>query len=205
MKLNPFGEVVESVLKEIPLHYPEVNNEVFIVMPNHVHGIISIHEVERAGSKPASTIKPLSEIVRAFKTYSSRRINELRNSQGTPVWQRNYYEHVIRSESDYHQTPSPNWKVRLHLSNGRHRKSDIIWALVSRIWKYWAYFLLKFKNVLSQEVRADYSCRLSFSVPIIKAVIIRSPLSRHSCKNYFYYHSSMICLTITGNMDIMLS
>ena len=104
MKLNPFGKVVESVWQEIPLHYPEVNNEVFIVMPNHIHGIISIHEVERAGSKPAPTKNhPLSEIVRAFKTYSSRRINELRNSQGTPVWQRNYYEHVIRSESDYHQ------------------------------------------------------------------------------------------------------
>ena len=73
-------------------------------MPNHVHGIIAIHEVGRAGSKPAPTKRyPLSEIVRAFKTYSSRRINELRNSQGIPVWQRNYYEHIIRSESDYHQ------------------------------------------------------------------------------------------------------
>ncbi len=103
MKLTPFGEVVESVWKEIPLHYPEVNNAVFIVMPNHVHGIITLHKVGRAGSKPAPTKQyPLSEIVRAFKTYSSRRINELRNSRGTRVWQRNYYEHVIRNESDYH-------------------------------------------------------------------------------------------------------
>ncbi|MDD5288079.1 MAG: hypothetical protein PHY28_03070, partial [Dehalococcoidales bacterium] len=46
---------------------------------------------------------PLSEIVRAFKTYSSRKINELSNSQGKPVWQRNYYEHIIRNESDYLQ------------------------------------------------------------------------------------------------------
>jgi putative transposase len=59
---------------------------------------------ERAGSKPAPTIKHhLSEIVRAFKTYSSRRINELRNTPGTSVWQRNYYEHVIRGEIDYHK------------------------------------------------------------------------------------------------------
>ena len=104
MKLNLSGEMVESVWKEIPLHYPEVNNEVFIVMPNHVHGIIFIQDPGRAGFKPAPTRKhPLSEIVRAFKTFSSRRINELRNSQGTPVWQRNYYEHVIRNENDYHQ------------------------------------------------------------------------------------------------------
>lgn len=104
MKLNPFGEVAESVWKEIPHHYPEINNEVFIVMPNHVHGIIAIHGVGRAGSKPAPTKQyPLSEIVRAFKTYSSRKINELRNSPGVLVWQRNYYEHVIRNESDYYQ------------------------------------------------------------------------------------------------------
>jgi putative transposase len=55
MELNPFGEVVESIWKEIPNHYPEVNNQVFIVMPNHIHGIIAIHQVERAGSKPAPT------------------------------------------------------------------------------------------------------------------------------------------------------
>ena len=104
MRLSPFGEIVASVWKEIPLHYPEVNNEIFIVMPNHVHGIISILDSGRAGSKPAPTsARPLSELVRAFKTYSARRINELRNSQGTPVWQRNYHEHVIRGESEYQQ------------------------------------------------------------------------------------------------------
>lgn len=104
MKLNPFGEVVESVWKEIPLHYPQINNQVFIVMPNHVHGIVTINQVERAGSKPAPTkTYSLSEIIRAFKTYSSRRINELRNSQGTSVWQRSYYERVIRTENDYYQ------------------------------------------------------------------------------------------------------
>ncbi|MDD5289069.1 MAG: hypothetical protein PHY28_08180, partial [Dehalococcoidales bacterium] len=100
MILNPLGKAVASVWKEMPLHYPEVNNDVFIVMPNHIHGIIAIHEVGRAGFEPAPTKQyPLSEIVRAFKTYSSRKINELSNSQGKPVWQRNYYEHIIRNES----------------------------------------------------------------------------------------------------------
>jgi putative transposase len=102
MRLNPFGEVVQSVWKGIPLHYPEVNNEVFVIMPNHIHGIITIFDVKRAGSKPTPT-RPLSEIVRAFKTYSSRRINELRNSKGTQIWQRNYYEHIIRDENNYHE------------------------------------------------------------------------------------------------------
>ena len=41
---------------------------------------------------------PLSEVVRAFKTFSARRINKRRNTQGVPVWQRNYYEHIVRDE-----------------------------------------------------------------------------------------------------------
>ena len=51
----------------------------------------------RAGLKPAPT---LSEIVRGFKTFSARRVNELRETPGVPVWQRNYYEHIVRSESE---------------------------------------------------------------------------------------------------------
>jgi hypothetical protein len=46
-------------------------------------------------------IHPLSEIVRAFKSYSSQKINKHRHSRGTPVWQRSYYEHVIRSEDEF--------------------------------------------------------------------------------------------------------
>jgi hypothetical protein len=40
----------------------------------------------------------LPEIVRAFKSFSARRINRLRRTEGIPVWQRNYYEHIIRNE-----------------------------------------------------------------------------------------------------------
>jgi putative transposase len=102
IRLNPYGEIVDSVWKGIPLHYPEVKNDVFIIMPNHVHGIIFIQDRRRSGPRPAPTTKhPLSEIVRAFKSYSSRKINEHRHSEGTPVWQRSYYEHVIRSEEEF--------------------------------------------------------------------------------------------------------
>jgi putative transposase len=104
MILNPYGELIKSCWEDLQLHYPEISNEIFMVMPNHVHGIIVIQGSGRAGSKPAPTRQqPLSEIVRAFKTYSSRRINERRNSQGTPVWQRGYYEHVIRNDEEYYQ------------------------------------------------------------------------------------------------------
>lgn len=53
MKLNTFGEVVESVWREVPLHYPEVNNEIYVVMPNHVHGLIALQRTERAVRNPS--------------------------------------------------------------------------------------------------------------------------------------------------------
>ena len=76
----------------------------FSIMPNHVHGIIVLCSGDvGAGFKPAPTETKqygLPEIVRALKTYSSRRINEIRNTPGTPVWQRNYYEHIIRNDGE---------------------------------------------------------------------------------------------------------
>jgi putative transposase len=51
MRLNPCGKIVDSVWKDIPLHYPEVKNNVFITMPNHVHGIIIFRDLRRAGPR----------------------------------------------------------------------------------------------------------------------------------------------------------
>ena len=101
MHLNPYGEIVASCWQELSQHYSSVTNETFIVMPNHFHGIIIIDR-ERSGLKPDPTrVHALSEILRGFKTFSAREINEIRNSQGTPVWQRSFYEHIIRSESEH--------------------------------------------------------------------------------------------------------
>ena len=96
--LNEFGKVVESVWSDLPRHYSDIRLDAFIIMPNHVHSIIFI---VGAGFKPAPTKRlPLSEVVRGFKTFSSRRVNEIRGVSGIPVWQRNYYEHIIRNEKD---------------------------------------------------------------------------------------------------------
>ena len=109
--LNEYGQTVQMVWNELPQHYSNVQLGEFVVMPNHVHGIIIITNDNvadnnviavgagfvRAGLKPA----PLSEIVRALKTFSARKINELRNSQGEKLWQRNYWEHIIRNEKSY--------------------------------------------------------------------------------------------------------
>ncbi|MCX6361141.1 MAG: transposase [Armatimonadetes bacterium] len=125
MEPTEAGACAETTWRCLPEHYPHVTLDAFTVMPNHVHCIImpraglkpaptvvdqaigSGHDegngVVGARFKPARPAgEPprhgLPEIVRAFKTYSSRSINQQMNSPGTPVWQRNYYEHIIRDE-----------------------------------------------------------------------------------------------------------
>jgi REP element-mobilizing transposase RayT len=101
MLLNGFGEIVAWCWNDLPSHYPNVEMDEFVIMPDHVHGIIVITEPDpvREGSEPSLTRRhPLSEIVRSFKTFSARRINECRGTPGLSVWQRNYFEHIIRDE-----------------------------------------------------------------------------------------------------------
>ena len=75
----------------------------FVIMPDHIHGIINILDSSvGAGSEPASTGKMfgLPEIVHQLKTFSARRINQLRNTPQQSVWQRNYYDRVLRDNKE---------------------------------------------------------------------------------------------------------
>ncbi len=110
MRLNECGEVVQFTWNDLVNHNGGLRLNAFVVMPNHVHGIVEIVDEgleSRAGLEPAPTggmkLQGLPEIVRQFKTFSAKRINDLRHSPGTPVWQRNYYEHMVRDEDDYHR------------------------------------------------------------------------------------------------------
>ena len=111
MLLSDAGKVVSECWNDLPNHYQHIELGEFIVMPNHVHGIVVItgsaegltSKKPQAGFKPAPTARhSLSEVIRGFKTFSGRRINRLTNSTGQPVWQRNFYEHVIRDETSLH-------------------------------------------------------------------------------------------------------
>ena len=75
-------------------------------MPNHFHGIIAITNGDGSsrtgGSRTAPTgkTKSLGSLIGAIKTVSTKQINIIRNNPGCPVWQRNYYERVIRNETE---------------------------------------------------------------------------------------------------------
>jgi acetate kinase len=112
--LNSFGEAVraEWFRSQDLRPYLILYDDEFVVMPNHVHGIIWIADNQSddvgARRRRAPTLeqfgKPVSgsipTIIRAFKSATSKRINELRSTPGESVWQRNYYDHVIRDEAD---------------------------------------------------------------------------------------------------------
>ena len=96
MRLAYAGRTVQSTWEALPRHYPHVRLDAFVVMPNHVHGILRLQEHDLS-SAPRHA---LGEIVRALKSFSARRINKRRGALGAPVWQRNYYERIIRDKDE---------------------------------------------------------------------------------------------------------
>src|SRR5438128_7480443 len=100
VRLNVAGCIVQRVWNELPAHYPDVETDEFVIMPNHFHGVVVLLDpiTVGAGLKPAPSRHGIPEIVRAFKTFSARPINEMRRAPGVSIWQRNYFETVIRNE-----------------------------------------------------------------------------------------------------------
>lgn len=101
MQLNRFGSVVDACWHALTQHYSHVDLDGFVVMPNHIHGIICLTD-GAAINERGKARHGLPEVIRAFKAFSSRQINALRH-RNEPVWQRSYYEHIIRNEESLNQ------------------------------------------------------------------------------------------------------
>ena len=102
LRLNDLARGVAKCWQWLAEQYPQVRLDEWIVMPNHFHGILLIMDERRGGSRTAPTKqKPLGRLIGAFKTVSTKHINEHRGIPYAPVWQRNYYEHVIRSQREF--------------------------------------------------------------------------------------------------------
>jgi len=121
MKLNKFGLVAKQQWEKLAKRFKRVELVVFVIMPNHMHGIIFIadeHGDTAVGANPNPLLfrrnpansniekfgKPVAgsipTIVRSYKSAVALRINLMRGTKGLPVWRGNYYEHVIRDEKD---------------------------------------------------------------------------------------------------------
>jgi putative transposase len=109
VRLNETGMIVQQTWDGLPMHYPDIDLDAFVVMPNHVHGIIILAD------QPDQQ-RALPEIVRGFKTFSARRANERAGKRGV-LWQRGYYEHVIRNEKALD-------RIRAYIANNPARWAD---------------------------------------------------------------------------------
>lgn len=142
MHTSAFGEAVRAVWENLPKHYPNLELDAFVVMPNHIHAIFILNENTtvgpglRPGLKGGNTNndigenleaahlngddgggrpglrpgpinggtnkpvvrKPVTVMVGSLKSFSARRINQLRSMKGVPVWQEDYFETIIRNE-----------------------------------------------------------------------------------------------------------
>jgi len=102
VQLTEPGLLVLEVWDRLPNSFPNIQLDALMVMPNHVHGIILIADPHQGAASGAPTrhCPSLGKIIRVFKSVSAVQINRLLGRTGQSVWQRNYYEHVIRNHDD---------------------------------------------------------------------------------------------------------
>ena len=110
IRLNAVGRVAESEWLRTPHVRLEIGLDDFVLMPNHLHGIVVIvddraaDEVAPVGAHGRAPLqrpaRSLGSLIAGYKAASAKRINILRGSPGAPVWQRNYYEHIVRNERE---------------------------------------------------------------------------------------------------------
>lgn len=101
--LNEPGRLVQTLWEALPTYHPTVETDTFVVMPNHVHGIVWLEpdrtEADRVGARfiaPPS----LGGIVRAFKARCARAIGRAWGRTRLAIWQRNYHERIVRDEAE---------------------------------------------------------------------------------------------------------
>ncbi len=106
VELSEHGKIIEEQWNALPHRFSNIVLHEYVIMPNHFHAIIEIEPpvIEaniddiRAGQSPAPTV---GNIIGAFKSISTKECNKMDNVCGRKIWQRNYYEHIIRNQKSY--------------------------------------------------------------------------------------------------------
>ncbi len=144
MVMNNTGRIVESVWLSLPERFSGMNLDAFVVMPNHIHFIVFLVGAplaapcltrpdlaapclrDESGTKKAGAASgaptdhpTLGAIMRAFKSITAIEINRLLHRQGQPLWQRNYYERIVRNEGELH-----GFREYIHLNPQQWSKDE---------------------------------------------------------------------------------
>jgi REP element-mobilizing transposase RayT len=121
MRMNDAGNIARQCWDDIPIHFPHVDLDGFVVMPNHIHAIVVI--TGNVGAKnisplpqttrPCGTSKTIGTIVRGFKIGVTKWMRN--NTPVYDVWQRNYWEHIVHNEPELN-------RIREYIHNNRAQR-----------------------------------------------------------------------------------
>ncbi|MBC8375268.1 MAG: transposase [FCB group bacterium] len=104
MQLNESGLIVKQSWEWLENQYDYVDLDEFIVMPDHLHGIMILRKdrgVSRNTSAEIATKrKSLGRLIGAFKTVSTKQLNQIHKTPGVKLWQRDFHDQVIRGSED---------------------------------------------------------------------------------------------------------
>ena len=96
LTLSPVGKILEFQLRALPQRFPTVTIDHYVIMPNHIHLLLSVGHTPGASPRPT-----LSQIIGACKSLTTRTANAADHHPGRIVFQASYHDHVIRNEADY--------------------------------------------------------------------------------------------------------
>lgn len=91
IQLSEYGKIIENQITAMNSIYNNINVEDFVVMPNHIHMLLV---VSGSSGTPPPTNSAVSSFISTFKRFCNKQI-------GCNIWQRSYYDHIIRDEEDY--------------------------------------------------------------------------------------------------------
>ena len=94
LSLSKLGEIVQACWQQIPDHFPSVELDTFVIMPNHIHGIIVLHDVSEK-----VTLGHVMNTLKGAVTRQARK-TDLDIDLEHPIWHRNFHDHIIRNEAD---------------------------------------------------------------------------------------------------------
>ena len=109
--LKPGGYIIQKYLDCLHEKYPAAYVDDYVIMPDHVHILLGIRNHDGMGN-PDGTGNPsptmLGNVIGWFKYQTTKEINAILGTTGTRIWQRSYYDHVIRGDEDY-------WNIRQYI------------------------------------------------------------------------------------------
>lgn len=98
-KLSRYGEIVDRWIRKIPEKYQEISLDCYVIMPNHIHLLLSVTKDDGRGH-PSPTV---CAAMGWLKYQATKEINEMRGKVGDKIFQSSFYDHIIRNRNDYQE------------------------------------------------------------------------------------------------------